>query len=302
VKVISTHSDPPASNRGVGTHSTPLITSHLDWLSASFPIGDDADSGQVMRQFQRIAGVENAPLGEVPPRRGFQSAMQFEIGRLDVYTGTKRYAGLVFTGKDLAKIANHHHAPRDAEILTRLAEYGGKPSRMDVALNIFEVSPITDLIKAWNDGEIETLAKGATTVRDLATGGDTLYVGSRSSELMLRAYDKAIESGNLGALWTRLELEAKDVKAQSIAKTIIKKGVYGIGYWWRRFDFKVDWFDNAINALGEVSDPEPVKREVENDKRWWLENQILPALEKIKVFDAETWNWFLGQVNEIAAR
>lgn len=291
---------PPDSNRGVKLDSTPPFSTHLDWLAASFPIGQGVESGQVMEQFQRITGVTNYPLGIVPPRRGFDTAMQFEIGRLDVMIRADSYAGFVLTGNDLAKIAACQGAPTDSVILRTLAQFGGKPSRMDIALNVFQQAPITDLITAWDEGMVDTRAKSASTVKDLTTGGDTLYVGSRSSELMLRAYDKAIESGNLGMLWTRLELEAKDRKAHSIAKTIANKGVHSIGHWWRRFDFKVGWFDNAIKALGEMAEPEPIQREISNDKRWWLEHQVLPALEKIKVLDPDTWQWFLDQVNAMA--
>lgn len=291
---------PPDSNRGVKPQLTPLFTTHLDWLAASFPIPQNAESGRVMEQFQRITGVTNHPLGIIPPRRGFDSAMQFDIGRLDVMIREQSYAGFVLTGNDLAKIAASEGAPSDSTLLRTLTQYGGKPSRMDIALNIFDQAPITDLITAWNDGKIVTRAKSASTVTDLTTGGDTLYVGSRSSELMLRAYDKAIESGNLGALWTRLELEAKDKKAHSIAKTICKKGIHSVGYWWRRFDFKIDWFDNAIKALGEMAEPEPIPRDIENDKRWWLEHQVLPALEKVRVLDPDTWQWFMDQVNAMA--
>lgn len=293
------YTDPPASNRGVKHDSTPPFSTHIDWLAASFPIDDEIEGYRVTRYFQRITGVENRPLGEVGPRKGFDLAMQFEIGRLDVARRNPPYAGFVLTGKDLAKIANNPQAPTDTEILARLAEYGGKPSRLDVAVNLFEPAPVDDLISAWEKGQIKTRARQADLRKDLVTGAPTLYVGSRNSELMLRVYDKAIESGNLGMLWTRLELEAKDLKAQSIMKTIINKGVQACGYWWRRFDFQVDWFDNAIKRLGKMSPPEPVKREVTHDKQWWLEHQILPALARIKQFEPETWEWFMIELNSL---
>lgn len=52
---------------------------------------------------------------------------------------------------------------------------------------------------------------------DDSESGSTVYIGSRSSELFLRTYDKERQSGELGA-GIRWELEAKGDRAQAVAE------------------------------------------------------------------------------------
>jgi hypothetical protein len=223
--------------------------------------------------------------------------MKFDYGRLDVYDGSdRRYCGLVLTGSELAQMRSEERALTDQQLMQNLQQLGAKPSRLDVCINLHTDAPIDDLIDAQKDGRLQTKSKDFRVMDNLGDGSKTVYVGSRQSELMLRAYDKAIESGNLDQLWTRLELEAKAETAQAIGRVVASDGCTALEAWWRRFDFEVSWYDDTLKNLGNAADYEKMSHKADSDKWLWLQTQVLPALKKIKQLEPKTYEMFLDEI------
>ena len=68
--------------------------------------------------------------------------------------------------------------------------------------------------------EINSRTKRHTEIRDMdgkTVCGDTLYIGSKSSDFLIRIYDKAAEQGVSGH-WIRVEMRIKGKNAQSVAE------------------------------------------------------------------------------------
>lgn len=289
-----TNENPLSSNRGVKQPKTVL---NLDWLSATFPIRGVNESRFVHVWASEIMGIRNDIVKVATPRKGFRSAVQLQIGRLDLNDAAwDGYASFQFTGQELK--AFRALGGESDGLLKRLLERGGHVSRIDVALDLFddERATVSDLEQAYRDGQIKTRAKSSRLIEDMKTGGKTLYLGSRQSEVFFRGYDKAIESGNLDALWVRLELEVKEKSAHRLCQQICKIGLADSARWWfEKYKFQSPWYLDMLATMN-LSEPPPSLK-TETDYRLYLEGQVLPALRKLPELEPETIHWFLHAVN-----
>jgi DNA relaxase NicK len=106
----------------------------------------------------------------------------------------------------------------DRQICARMLDFGGRPSRIDLAVTIIggEVTPqkfhdMLELGTATTKARQYRLVKGKKN--DIR--GDTVYVGSRTSEKFARYYNKAAEMGiKDGVAMMRLEMELKGLHAR----------------------------------------------------------------------------------------
>ena len=92
---------------------------------------------------------------------------------------------------------------------------GSKVTRVDLAYDIFQgnLGVIEKFENAIREGRVVTRIKKSKIVEDLKINGEgngkTVYIGSRESGFMMRAYDKAKEQG-LDCKWERVEIVLKE--------------------------------------------------------------------------------------------
>lgn len=252
----------------------------VDWFRMSF---DGALGHTAVIQFLRAAGFERDQL--IAPGKFYNRAMQLmPCGRLDWHSeNTKQGALLTLTGNDLAIIRQHPRLSVDGVIKAMLAVPGAKATRIDFAWDVegFDADP-DDLFDAWSQGRMKTHAKKISrfveTGKDGTVKGKTVYIGSRTSQHMLRAYDKALEQGIEGD-WLRVELEVKGASAHSAARAEAEYGPVQTTL--EKVDrfVKIDglgWWDVFMSGRLEVNiDKNPRK---ETDGRRWLVNVALPKV------------------------
>ena len=282
--------EPPCSNRGVKNLRRAV---NLDWISGSFPLKHMRDTESVHLTFCYILGIKNPIIEVIKPRQGFMSAVKCQIGRFDIKDDAhSSYAGFVLTGKELAE---YRTAGGEIEqLIKRLIDIDGRTSRLDIAIDIFndDRASVTDLEQAYRSGNIKTRAKTSRLIEDMETHGKTLYIGSRHSETFFRGYDKAIESGNLDELWLRMELEIKEKSAVRLSQQISKIGlVDSARYWFEKYRFEALWYKEMLKEMKYIEPPQLEKKPTK--ARWWLENQVLPALRKLAENEPDTLAWFM---------
>jgi len=91
------------------------------------------------------------------------------------------------------------------------------------------------LVSQFRDCRPHGKVKIATGEEDLTT----LYFGSRSSDVMVRAYNKAAQQKMDSCHWVRVEIEARDDRAESMVDRIIEEGAAAAaGVLARYIDFK----------------------------------------------------------------
>ena len=92
-------------------------------------------------------------------------------------------------------------------------------SRIDLALDLYNTgAKLTELYELLDTGKYSGTAKTFTHITS-ANGGETVYIGSRSSDVFIRVYNKAAEQ-RVSEDWLRIELEIKGKVATPIARQL----------------------------------------------------------------------------------
>jgi hypothetical protein len=186
---------------------------HLDWLAVTFPA--DLESGFWLPA--KLLASEFTVENKGP--HGYTKTAVNDIGVIVLSEGAARQGThVVYTGEPLG--VAREMGVTDRELVMHAVEYAGRFTRLDVAVNILDgtLKP-ADLEHAYMHDGCDTSARAAGRVQTLNTDRDTLYIGSRASERMLRAYNKGAQLGT-GEAWIRLELECKKLMAQAVASAI----------------------------------------------------------------------------------
>lgn len=155
----------------------------------------------------------------------------------------------------------------------------GQVTRIDIALDVMD-SPIDilELYRHMKEGRCITQSKKYSYIE--GNTGQTLYVGSRQSERMLRVYDKAAEQGSTGQ-WVRFELEVKGAKARQIAHYVSIEGSGAIPALIADFATFVDyqWPDGNPFEAEAINLPSIKGKETDTAK--WLETGVLPSFKRV---------------------
>lgn len=205
----------------------PTIQHSLDYLqySVNYPDG----LGEIPRDHTRlravlqsaipyIQGAYNGLDGIAPNMSGLQAYTHGEqFGYADVFCNPDYPAqkiGVRMRGDELNFWRDLGRTDHELIQWVNLAK--GKPSRLDIAFDCRDYKiDIERIYKDWKKGSFQTRARSAHLEPYAIIQPDgrveesfTLYIGSRTSDIMLRIYDKGIES-KTGGDWVRFEIELK---------------------------------------------------------------------------------------------
>jgi hypothetical protein len=184
---------------------------------------------------------------------------------------------LVISGSFAGHIVSNY-----AENLMSLLEDGWKPTRIDVAWDLKEgggnASETLELLDyhyrdnlprtynpIWRNGRLETI-----------------YVGSRQSSSMLRAYNKAAER-NIDGYWLRLEMEFKDSLAyQALAFALAGNYAPCLNKLIDKLPCTGDMTASIVTYLKDATSGEGrlIGSRKDTDPTWWMYQQVRPALLK----------------------
>lgn len=165
------------------------------------------------------------------------------------------------------------------DLLLKAYKLNGQVTRIDLAYDVLgQFIDIVDLYNEVKSGRCITPSKKYSYIE--GNSGQTLYIGSRQSERMLRIYDKAAETGSPGH-WTRFELEAKGAKARQFAHYIGAEGADAIPALILDFaEFATyKWQGGSPFDMHPVSIPSIKGKET--DTAAWLANGVLPSFKRI---------------------
>lgn len=124
-----------------------------------------------------------------------------------------------------------------------------------------------------------------------STRTETIYIGSRSSELMIRIYDKAVEQGIEEIDWERWEIVLKKDKIREaipLLKKNISQAFRNILYTYFRPIKKIEsnksrskvesWYIKFLGKVEKVSLYKDPSQKTIEDKWAWVEKQVAPTL------------------------
>lgn len=178
-------------------------------------------------------------------------------------------------------------------VLRQALAMGANVTRIDIAIDTPRWLDLSGMHNELTDGLAETRARDW----NLITGrkGQTLYVGSRTSEKFLRIYDKAAEQGT-DYTWYRIELECKGDFARGVALHVDANGYDYYGDIIRGFcnwPINHQWLDLTASPTLLEGIPRPDKT---RDTFAWLMKSVVPSVAKLLIEDHEKFVSFLRSV------
>ena len=283
----------------------------IDWLRFSVP---NTDLNFVAEKILGIPTNEFSNVGTGSPFPTYDS--RFCFANIEIHISSTHSNILVnLSGtacRQYEEYMSQHSGWHWQAFIFRLLDVKGIPTRIDIALDIFDdsspsVRKIQDYVKR---GQLSSRAQtfkeiNSGTVLDGSLKGFTLYIGSHPQ--MLRIYDKKQEiRDNTGEIvnlnkWIRWELELGDKKAlqacQHIANgkplnTVIK-GILASHYSFKtqpkgKKDFhnkarwnNMRWWDDFINDIPKIPLRIVKEKRTMADKKLWIEKATTKSIAMI---------------------
>lgn len=215
-------------------------------------------------------------------------------------------AVLVVDGQANAVIRDTHGVDFSWGFIQHMAYASHHFSRIDFTMDYYDTGllALTASAKALN-GELSFGRRSASVMRDVGDAtGATLYVGKRTSPMMLRLYNKAAESkGKTPA--TRIEFELKDGASKAVhaefkdefASSLPSRIMIGL---LKNFLVPEEWPEFEDLFYGDIHILRPEARESMLTKKEWLKRQVIPTF--VRSWDnggEELWAWFREVVEEV---
>lgn len=276
-------------------------TAGLDWITITAPSGTD---------YSRVlpVGIE---VGEsIEPTGYYDNARALlPSGRMD-WNSKRPKQGIMarWTGGDLRTL--RAYGLDDTQLVSSISERKHvKFTRIDLAVDLTETNANPDdIFNAWQNGKVKTRVKNCTQIhgydKEMHRTGNTVNIGSRTSELYIRVYDKALEAivknrvkeqelieTLRGLMYKRVEVEIKGKKAQLAARAV---GSHGVAV---AAKSAIEGFVNfpSVAWWGEMLENLPTaekglmtgERHGTGNSQTWLRQQALPAV--IKAIRGNNW-------------
>jgi|GEM_PF-7029669 len=202
----------------------PEISIGLDWLALVLPnayVWDDYETpDSILPVLEWLTGIRfDAPEWKVT-RKGavwyrHRHTIHSSKGQPLIHIGTEPTAEnnrstttLTLTGYALSDRPDALQDVDPIQVLTKVFELGGQPSRIDLALDYFGSVPIHQLMLAASKPDVwkDQITTPLRFKAPLPIGWEqTLYYGELKKGTVVCAYDKAAEQGVPGN-WERIEL------------------------------------------------------------------------------------------------
>jgi len=214
------------------------------------------------------------------PVHGYTIAYLNEFGARVMWNPQRDDMGvhIMYGGRVINKYLANQIGAR--AILAHHAKYGDICKRIDLAIDLRDTPlNIKTLFKQMSDGTAQTRVK----TYNLITGntGDTLYIGSRTSELFMRVYDKGMQMETADN-WKRIELEIKGSRAIVVAREFGSRDDRGVFEMTKRLIAGMAQFDDATwrDVVGDLALRLGKAQDNEPDTAGWLLGQVAPAMAK----------------------
>jgi len=199
-----------------------MITYKIDWLA--FTLNKRMKTEMSLTEYvdKSLHGLQGHWHGD-NPRHGYKIAITHESGLQAQSNGQANMGShVIIPGSALNTIVEQHSIE---DLLAGLLAAQAKFSRIDLALDVINDPSfvVSDLHKQAIMGNIVTQSRAITYMQS-GTEGQTLYIGSRTSDRFVRIYNKAAEQKAIGKdapdAWVRIEIELKADRANNCAHMI----------------------------------------------------------------------------------
>lgn len=258
-------------------------------------------------------GVKKAGLQAIPPARYYAFSFVDRHSKFRINMGQDLSAQgwqVVISGEGCMEF------DAVSTLKSFLEVWHGKATRCDVAIDLIDTGITPESIA---DEYREEFGSSAAKSWSFIKGktGDTFYLGSRSSERMLRAYDKGGEQG-IPVDWLRVEMEYKGDYAQHALETFLHDYRSSVASTADFIPLPNSLLVTSLRkiAMGQIAEKRTTPKVV-TDRVKWFNGQVMQAYYKLAAEDIEAareiwekfhdiymaqaiWNMFLGAGGAIA--
>jgi len=258
----------------------------LDWLSITGKVnkleGDDS-SDYLLARVNLCRRILSGLGYKSPTLQTLPSAKYYATSFVDKQTGVRVNLGenlstqgwqVVLSGKALNSFDAHEH------LLNFLSVWKGKVTRTDFAIDLIDSGlSVMKFADEYREEHGDDGAKSFSFIK--SRSGETAYVGSRTSERMLRFYDKGGEQG-VPVDWLRVELECKGSYAQRMAETYVHDFLACVADTASYLQTKESGLGLLLSAISAGMVAERVcKPRAVTDRVKWLNGQVLQSYFKL---------------------
>lgn len=265
----------------------------VDWISATVKLSDVSLYPYWMDEMRGWAEkLSLIPRDRFLPgkgRYGYEVSMRDkQTGAIVLFPHMKRHdmgIHIDMPGQACAEVCGLH-------LLKELLEMDATFSRVDATLDVHAGGmSIEALRREVTDGKAITKAQSHQYV--LSNMGETLYIGSVTSDKRLRIYDKAAERG-IDADWKRIELQARGDSADALGQYLGIEGLAGIPRVIRAFcDFSDMVWQEAMGGVpGETLETDKKSP----NRRRWLIGRVAKSVATETLVDERFWAEFCEAV------
>jgi len=248
------------------------ISSCVDWITMSITGNTELAFSNCKLKFKHKEPCD--PIARYPTAWYLEPAGRKYLGV------TKEQGTLIqLSGQDLSILRNTGFG--EFSLLSEVQKLG-KCTRLDFAVDLKEDLDLSELEDQWEEEKhVTKFKKKPLIIRTLGgEDGYTMYLGSSKADVRIRVYDKAAQLKIPDDFWSRIELQARRKRADSLLDDMILGDWYDVGRecitgyidfpeveWWR----EAMQHDNAV--ISTLPKPTP---------RWqlWMDTQVLPSIEK----------------------
>ena len=277
---------PPYGNTGAQT-------ALIDWLGVTFPEEVTLDSIYKFIGSDGWAGMERGAMGY---RKGLVR------GNVRILFDGAEGMGIHIeaSGQGCRELEGDGMVLDWSIFLKNIIEAEGKFSRLDVAIDDRTGCLLMpNILACFNSGLIVSRYKtgrimSGRKLNDASELGNTLYLGSPSSNTIIRIYDKAAENGEEGN-HIRVELQTRNDRAYSLGTALAYLGFEEVPGIIRAYlDFKIrssgsqrerwktqGWWNMFLSGAKKLRlSTAPVVRSVDKSYQW-ISKQVAPTLAMV---------------------
>lgn len=283
---------------------------HIDWLSITIPVnsGDEIDEIGDIERWQKSLGkiytCDTSKWRVSAPLFSYTAAYTSSHGTIALYGQARMGIHIIYSGQSLQALALKGI---DTErLIENAVRMGAKATRVDIALDMYNTS--ASMRSFQHALETKRAITASRTWRNMqnSEGGHTLYIGSRTSERMVRVYDKKAERAReyeeIGSdSWIRVEAELKGDRARDFLRACENNQLDDVmlSHLIAAVDFPTisDWKDATV-ATGKAVEPTMTKRK-DTKTRHWLKTIVARTIAREVAQDGEFYAELLTEVNAL---
>jgi len=281
---------------------------HVDWLSVTFPLDRDknAEKLQDFQWWRNLAGwqytLDHSAWSVGKPMFGYTHAYKSAYGTIAMFGNASMGLHVIYSGQALQSLAKD--AATTEGILQNANSKHGKCTRIDVAVDIWNgESSVSEFHVALQHGKCITNSKSWRLLQG-SEGGFTLYIGSRSSERMVRVYDKKAERAaafekDIATSWIRVETEFKGDRAKNLMLACADNDLDNVirSHLIDAVDFPtIKDYQLATRESEATIEPTPTTRKTTKTRHWLL-TVVAPVIAKEAVTDGQFYAQLLTEIN-----